>query len=1210
MISRPALNVFGVAAFATFVAVVATAVAGANGLDPRRGQPPRPAMVAGELLVRLRSDFPACAHCLVAKGQGLTGTTGSHILDQVCRKHGITRMQPVFGGVDAAERRRAAQLRFGAKAPGGGAAAGTTVPDLSQIYLVRVDLKTDLLALAGEFRRDPNVVSAEPNYLYKAQSRVDSRRSIASALPLGEGWGEGAADTEAQELPNDPFLNSSGSWGQDFPDLWGLFQIHAPEAWELSDGEGVIVAVIDTGIDIEHPDLAANVWHNTGEIPGNGTDDDGNGFIDDVDGWDFTTCKTAYSDGQCIEAKEPGPDVTDRNGHGTHIAGTIAAVGDNGIGIIGVAPKAQVMAVKGVNDQGQGLNADLAAALVYAAENGAKVINASWSGPPSDTIKTAIDYVTQVFDVVVVAAAGNDAAPLERGYYPTNLPNVIAVGATTHTDEVASFSNFGGPLDLVAPGGGDAEPATATDPDKSVLSLLARDSDIGRVCHLDCHCANPTCCADPECDDEVCEQVCDPAPWVISEEYARLAGTSFAAPHVSGVAALVRSRHPEFTREQVRQVLLQSADDLGPAGWDPNFGYGRVNAQRAVAIDDMPVAEILVPENRGKIWERDFPFTVTGTAAAPGGSVQDWRLTLRHEDGTAATEISSGTAPVAGGPLGTLTLGGARGLELGQRYILQLEVEEGNGAAATDTKVFLVPNPQFAAIPVPDPFDEGGFTPALSGDGRWAAVTRSDRDPPYNTSVSLFDLQAHKSSRIEKASSPWLSANGQFFIYYFDSGLYFGSGLQLNDLISGLTLPIDLPELLLRGADLSSFRVDSQGEQVAFVSAGDLDPTGDNENGGPKLLLLDRATGAIRQLTKGPQGPSAFQITDLVMTPNANRFAFSANADLDPTATTGGVFQVFLYDDAIGVARQLSGRTPEGPNGGGQPSISADGGTVAYESDGVFVADMTSTRAYRAVSSSGGPADPVLSADGRQLAFVAQLDLDPSVGNEDLGPEVFLLDLATQRATQVTDRDNTTFYPDPFRMDSTATSFLLTDYGTIGGTGGLQTNTARLVRRRTGNLPPRLDVPASVTVRVGEHSTVSMHATDPDGDFLTFWVQFPDYANMKLRDFGSVFTDGGDGTARLELLPSTRDTGEYTLRVAVFDEVGGVDVKDMQLVVVDAQPRGDADCDGRLTQDDIRALIDGLFDADVLSRCVAADTDGDGHLRVNDLVGLLLKLGT
>jgi len=1204
---------FWLALGAVLLVVTTAGAQGGGAHSPAPRQPPRPAMAAGELIVRLRSDFPACAHCLLAKGAGFKSVTGTYILDQVRLRHGITAMEPLFGGIHAAARRSAAQQRFGVKASGAGGAAPLSsqlpTPNLSQIYLVRVDPKTDLLALAGEFRRDPNVVSAEPNYLYSVKSIVDSRQpketlntfAPGSSRPLGEGQGEGSESSD-RALPDDPFLSSSGSWGQDFPDLWGLFQIHAPEAWELPEGEGVIVAVVDTGIDTEHPDLAANVWDNPGEIPGNGIDDDGNGFVDDVDGWDFTTCKRAYADGTCIEPKEPGPDVTDESGHGTHVAGTIAALGDNGIGIIGVAPKAQVMAVKGLNAQGQGTNADLAEALVYAAENGAKVVNASWSGPPSDTIKTAVDYVTQTFDVVLVAAAGNDAAPLERGYYPTNLPNVIAVGATTHTDEVASFSNFGGPLDLVAPGGGDTEPATATDPDKSVLSLLAKDSDIGRVCHLDCHCASPACCADPECDDEVCEQVCDRAPWVISEEYVRLSGTSFAAPHVSGVAALVRSRHPEFTREQVQQVLLQSADDLGPAGWDPNFGYGRVNAQRAVAIDDMPVAEILVPENRGKIWERDFPFTVTGTVAAPGRSVQEWRLTLRREGGGAVIEVATGTTPVSGGPLGTLTLDGAQRLELGQRYVLQLEVEDGNGDTATDTKVFLIPNPRYAAIPLPDPFDEGGFTPALSGNGRWAAVTRSDRDPPYATSICLFDLQAHNSSRIEEAGLPWLSTNGQFF-------LYFGSGLQLNDLMSGLTIPIDLPELLLRAADLYSFRVDAQGEHVAFVSAGDLDATGDNGNGGPKLLLLDRATGAIRQLTKGPQGSSAFEIRDLVMTPDAGRFAFSANADLDPTAAAGGMFQVFLYDDTTGVARQLSGRTPEGPNGGGQPNISADGGTVAYESDGVFVADVASGRSYHAVSSLGDPADPELSADGRQLAFVAQLDLDTSVGNEDLSPEVFLLDLTTQRATQVTDTAHETFYPSGMRMDASGSTFLLTAAPEINGIG-LDPSTVRVVRRRHPNVPPTLQAPQVITAQEGRPSCTQLHALDPDDDPITLYAQrVPAFAYGRLRDLAhSVFTDHGDGTADLSFRPDYTDAGTYPLRIAAFDEAGGVDVKDVTLVIEDTEPEGDANCDGSLGLDDVQAMISALFNFNARAQCITSDANVDGQVTVGDLVALLRKL--
>ncbi|MBI4517788.1 MAG: hypothetical protein HY699_18435, partial [Deltaproteobacteria bacterium] len=155
------------AATAWLGAVLAVAVAAEPPGKDR--QPPRPPMVAGELLVRLRSDFPECAHCLVASGRGLTTTTGTRILDQVRLKHGITQMEPVFGGVHAGARRQAAQRRFGAKAGGGGAAA----TNLSQIYLVRVDPKADVLKVAADFRRDPNVVSAEPNYLYSIKSTGD-----------------------------------------------------------------------------------------------------------------------------------------------------------------------------------------------------------------------------------------------------------------------------------------------------------------------------------------------------------------------------------------------------------------------------------------------------------------------------------------------------------------------------------------------------------------------------------------------------------------------------------------------------------------------------------------------------------------------------------------------------------------------------------------------------------------------------------------------------------------------------------------------------------------------------------------------------------------------------------------------------------------------------------------------------------------------------
>jgi len=144
---------------------------------------------------------------------------------------------------------------------------------------------------------------------------------------------------KVQMVPTTRIMRSSNSWGQGYADLWGLKKINAAAAWDISQGEGTIVAVIDTGIDYNHEDIAANVWKNTAEIAGNGIDDDKNGYIDDTKGWDF-----AYGDNNPI----------DGNGHGTHVAGTIAAVGNNAKGIIGVAPKAKVMAVKGLDDTGSG----------------------------------------------------------------------------------------------------------------------------------------------------------------------------------------------------------------------------------------------------------------------------------------------------------------------------------------------------------------------------------------------------------------------------------------------------------------------------------------------------------------------------------------------------------------------------------------------------------------------------------------------------------------------------------------------------------------------------------------------------------------------------------------------------------------------------------------------------------------------------------------
>lgn len=292
-----------------------------------------------------------------------------------------------------------------------------------------------------------------------------------------------------------------------YGDVWGLTKIDAPQAWDIATGSGIVVAVVDTGVDHTHPDLATRLWTNTGETPANSVDDDGNGFVDDIRGWDF-----AYGDAN----------PSDVFGHGTHVSGTIAAEVNNAEGIVGVAFDSRVMALKGLDDFGDGTSSSLANAILYAVDNGADVINASWGGYGSDSaIASAVSYA-QSHGVVFVAAAGNETEDV-AGLFPANLPGVIAVAATDSADDIAYFSNYGNKLSLSAPG-------------VSILSCLTGGG------------------------------------------YIYEDGTSMAAPHVSGVAALLLSYWPLYTAAQVKSTLTQNVDDLGTPGFDSTFGYGRLNA--------------------------------------------------------------------------------------------------------------------------------------------------------------------------------------------------------------------------------------------------------------------------------------------------------------------------------------------------------------------------------------------------------------------------------------------------------------------------------------------------------------------------------------------------------------------------------------------------------------------------------------------------------
>ena len=239
-------------------------------------------------------------------------------------------------------------------------------------------------------------------------------------------------------VPDDTLF--SLQWGLSNPDA--EFDIGAPDAWAyLTDAPDVVVAVIDSGVDATHEDLAGNMWINPGEVE-DGEDTNGNGFVDDIFGWDFVT---------------DTPAGNDPNGHGTHVAGTIGAETDNGGGVAGVAWDVQLMDVRAFDENGAGSISWIMSAVRYAIDNDADVINASFSGRGTESYAELLDEADAA-GIAVIAAASNDSAdndldPLSP--YPANHPTVVSVAAIDAQGELAEFSNYGATsVDLAAPGVG------------------------------------------------------------------------------------------------------------------------------------------------------------------------------------------------------------------------------------------------------------------------------------------------------------------------------------------------------------------------------------------------------------------------------------------------------------------------------------------------------------------------------------------------------------------------------------------------------------------------------------------------------------------------------------------------------------------------------------------------------------------------------------
>jgi len=356
--------------------------------------------------------------------------------------------------------------------------------ELDKISVVKYSSGIDPLILASKISELEDVEWAEPKFVYPVEF-----------------------------VPNDPFYSLQ----------YALKKIKAQEAWDITQGDtSIVIAIIDSGVDWDHPDLQANVWINWDETPNNAVDDDFNGYIDDVRGWDF---------GGLNGTPDNNP-MEDRPDHGTHVAGDASAVTDNFIGIASMGYKSKIMPVKTNRDDFRSISGSPFIVygyegIKYAADNGAIIINCSWGGGGYSLLgQEIINYATSLGALIVAAAGNNNSF---GSFYPASYNNVLSVAATDESDLKASFSNYGSGVDVSAPG-------------VNIYSTWQNDT------------------------------------------YTSGAGTSFSSPIVAGLAALVKARFPSYNPNQIAEQIRINCDDISSInpGYVNQLGRGRVNAFKSL----------------------------------------------------------------------------------------------------------------------------------------------------------------------------------------------------------------------------------------------------------------------------------------------------------------------------------------------------------------------------------------------------------------------------------------------------------------------------------------------------------------------------------------------------------------------------------------------------------------------------------------------------
>jgi len=511
---------------------------------------PDTAIEPGHFRIKLSEEHSKLVQALRFQ-EGSLASFGIEELDALNQEYGISKITPVFG-------EPARNLKWGWRHVEWG---------LHLWFELKYESKTDIRDIIMAYRdMKDNVQWAEPEY---KKTMLSVNQDEVNAL----------AETLSRWTPNDPrygeqwhYHNTGQTGGTVDAD------IDLPEAWEIEKGHpDVVVAIIDQGVQFNHPDLAANMWINSGEIPGNGIDDDGNGYVDDVYGYNF----------------QGGSGTITPGDHGSHVAGTVAGVNNNGIGISGVAGGSGLgNGVRLMSTQVFGPSTGsggFEAASIYGADNGAAISQNSWGytsvGVYDQTMLDAIDYFNvngggAVMDGgITIYAAGNDESSGQ--WYPGCYSGCFAVAATNHKDKISWYSNYDTWVDVSAPGG-----ETDTVTSQGVLSC-----------------------------------------WSASN-YGFYQGTSMACPHTSGVAALVLSyahrNGRTMSNTELADLIRNTTDDhyaVNP-GYIGKLGTGRINAHSALLAADpsLPSCSITAPAN-GQVFDLGSTINVTATATDTDGYI-------------------------------------------------------------------------------------------------------------------------------------------------------------------------------------------------------------------------------------------------------------------------------------------------------------------------------------------------------------------------------------------------------------------------------------------------------------------------------------------------------------------------------------------------------------------------------------------------------------